>query len=71
MKIKSRDKYKTGFVTLHSKYTYLQMSQGLKGALHTYFQFSDIVFGHLPKTASIPSQSSLIEIMMNGDFPFL
>lgn len=36
------------------------MGQGLIGAPHTYSQFSDMVFGHLPKTAIISAQPSLI-----------
>ena len=34
--MKSEYKYKTGFITLYCQYAYLQMSQKLIGALHTY-----------------------------------
>ena len=60
VQMKPEDEYKTGFVTPHSQYAYLQMGQGLIGAPHTYFQFNDMVFGHLPKTTTVPAQSSLI-----------
>ena len=58
--MKSGDEYKTGFVTLHGQYAYLRMGQGLIGAPHTYSQFSDMVFGHLPKTQESPVQARLI-----------
>ena len=34
--MKPGDEYKTDFVTPHSQYAYLQISQGLIGALYTY-----------------------------------
>lgn len=58
--MKPGDEYKTGFVTPHGQYAYLRMGQGLIGALHTYSQFSDMVFGHLPKTSTATAQSTLI-----------
>lgn len=66
--MKSGDKYKTGFITLYSQYMYLLMSQNLIDALHTYFQFSDIVFGHLPKIAIILAKPSLIKDHGNWRF---
>lgn len=48
--IKPGDEYKTGFVTLHGQYVYLQMGQSLINSTHTYSQFSDMVFGYLPKS---------------------
>jgi len=39
---------KTGFLTPNGQWVYLRMGQGLKGAAHTYSQFSDLVFGPLP-----------------------
>ncbi len=56
VRMKPGDEYKTGFVTLHGQYTYLGMGQGLVGAPNTYSQFSNIVFGHLPKTQATPAQ---------------
>ena len=44
------------------------MGQGLIGAPHTYSQFTDMVFGHLPKTTIVPAQSSLIGD--HGDWGF-
>lgn len=58
--MKHGDEYKTGFVTPHGQHAYLRMVQGLLGAPHTYSQFSDMVFGHLPKTQATPAQSTLI-----------
>lgn len=46
--IKPGHKYKMGIMTLHSQYVYLQISQGLKNALHIYAQYLDLMFGHLP-----------------------
>ena len=37
-----------GIMTLHRQYVYLQISQGLKSALHIYAQYLDLMFGHLP-----------------------
>ena len=68
IRMKPGDEYKTGFVTPHDQYAYLQMGQGLIGAPHTYSQFSDMVFGHLPKTTTVPAQSSLIGD--HGDWGF-
>ena len=58
--MKPGDKFKTGFVIPHGQYAYLRMDQGLIGAPHTYFQFSDMVFGYLPKTDTVPTQLSLV-----------
>lgn len=66
--MKPGDEYKTGFVTSHGQYAYLRMGQGLIDALHTYSQLSEIVFGHFPKTATVPAQSSLIGD--HGDWGF-
>ncbi len=52
------EEYKTGFVTAHGQYVYLRIGQSFLGAPHTNFQFSDMVFEHLPKTQATPSQSS-------------
>ena len=60
VRMKPRDEYKTGFVTPHGQYAYLQIGQGLIGAPHTYSHVSDMVFRHLPKITTVPAQSSLI-----------
>ena len=65
IRMNPEDEYKTGFVTPYGLYTYFRMGQGLVGALHTYFQFSDMVFGHIPNTQATPTPSSLIRD--NGD----
>jgi len=45
------------------------MGQGLKGAAHTYAQFSDLVFGPLPANSDgIPRMSTLIG--NHGDHAF-
>lgn len=44
------------------------MGQGPVGAPHTYSQFSDMVFGHLPKTQATPAHSTLIGD--HGDWEF-
>lgn len=41
---------RTGFITPNGQWVYLRMGQGLKGAAHTYSQFTDLVFGPLPKS---------------------
>lgn len=45
---KAEDRNKTGFLTPNGQWVYVRMGQGLKGAPHTYAQFSDLVFGPLP-----------------------
>ena len=58
--IKPGDEYKAGVVTPHGQYVYRRMGQGLKGAPHTYSQFSDLVFGPIPKNDDQPRFPSLI-----------
>lgn len=58
--MKPGNEYKTGFITPHGQYAYLRMGQGLISALHIYSQFSDIVFGHLSKTAAVSAHLFLI-----------
>ena len=41
---------KTGFIPPNGQYIYLRMGQDLKGAAHTYSQFTDTVFGSLLRT---------------------
>ena len=45
---KAEDRNKTGFLTPNGQWVYIRMGQGLKGAPHTYAQFTDLVFGPLP-----------------------
>ena len=45
---KKEDQNKTGFLTPNGQWVYIRMGQGLKGAPHTYAQFTDLVFGPLP-----------------------
>ena len=47
--IKAGDEYKAGIITPHGQYAYRRMGQGLKGAPHTYSQFTDLVFGPIPQ----------------------
>ena len=58
--MKPEDCNKTGFLTPNGQWVYKRMGQGLKGAPHTYAQFSDLVFGPLPKTASVPRMPTVI-----------
>lgn len=58
--VKRGDEYKTGFVTPHRQYIYLRMGQGLAGACAAYAQFTDLVFGPLPKTEAVPAIPSMI-----------
>lgn len=60
--MKDSDCNKAGFVTFSGSWVDLRMGQGLKGAAHTYFQLSDLVFGPLPATNdnSIPRQDTII-----------
>ena len=50
--MKQGDENKTGLMTANGQWVYLTMEQGLKGAAHTYSQFSDLVFGPLPGTSN-------------------
>ena len=72
VKIKPGDEYKAAFVTPHGQYLYLRMGQGLIGAPHTYAQFTDLVFGPLPKSSTQPRMDSLIGTHQEGGFsPFM
>ncbi|KAI9771529.1 MAG: hypothetical protein M1840_002149 [Geoglossum simile] len=72
IRIQTGDEHKDGIVTLHGLYFYLRMGQGLKGAVYTYFQFTDLMFGSLPKTTTIPSFPSLIGTHKDSSFsPFM
>lgn len=66
--MKPGDEYKTGVVSPHGHYCYLRMGQGLKGASHTYAQFGDLTFGHLPKTEIVPAQDTILKD--HGDAAF-
>jgi hypothetical protein len=72
IKIKPEDEYKAGIVTPHSQYLYLHIGQGLRGALYTYTQFTDLVFSSLLKSETQVSMSSIIDIYEEGSFsPFI
>ena len=58
--MRKEHKYKTGIVTPHSQYCYLQMRQGLKERLHTFLQFSDLVFGPISKGTNFEAQLTCI-----------
>lgn len=68
--MKESDCNKTCFVTPNGAWVYLRMGQGLKGAAHTYSQFSDLVFCPLPATCnkSIPRQDTIIGTKENSAF---
>lgn len=66
--MKAGDEYKTGIVTPHGQYFYLRMGMRLKGASHTYAQFTDLVFGPLPATAEEEAHDSMIGDL--GDVAF-
>lgn len=66
--IRPGDEYKTGFTTPHGQYFYLRMGQGLKGAPMTYAQFTDVVFGPMPKTPGHPPLDSILGTRENHGF---
>jgi hypothetical protein len=48
------------------------MGQGLRGAPHTYTQFTDLVFGPLPKSETQAKMDSIIGTYAEGGFsPFM
>ncbi len=47
---------------------YLQMNLSRKGVPNTYFQFSDIVFGYLLKTETVPAQVTFVGDYDDWDF---
>ena len=49
IKMAKGHEYKAGIITPHGQYCYRRMGQGLMGAPHTYSQFTDLVFGPIPK----------------------
>src|SRR5438034_1247838 len=70
--IRPGDEYKAGFVMSHGQYLYLRMGQGLKVSAHTYTQFTDLVFGPLPKSETMPRMNLIIGTHKNGGFsPFM
>ena len=58
--MKAEDCNKTGFLTPNGQWVYKRMGQGLKGSPHTYAQFTDLVFGPLPRTESQKRLPTLI-----------
>ena len=70
--IRPGNKHKTGIVTLHGQYLYLQMRQGLKRGPYTYTQFIDLVFGPFSKSDAIPQMDIIIGTHVNSRFsPFM
>ena len=61
---------KTRLVIPKNLWVYLHMKQRLKGASHTYTQFSDLIFGPLPATKDkcIPWQDTIIRGKENFAF---
>lgn len=66
--IKAKDCNKTGFITPNGQWVYLCMGQRLKGAAHTYSQFTDTVFSPLPKVGNIPRMPTVIGVRKNDSF---
>lgn len=58
--MKESDCNKTSFLTPNDQWIYLKMGQGLTRAAHTYSQFSNIIFGPLPKTDKVPRMPTII-----------
>jgi hypothetical protein len=54
------DEYKAAIIAPNGQYLFRRIGQGLKGAPYTYSQFTDLVFGPLPKTDSTPAMPTLI-----------
>ena len=64
-----KDRNKTGFITPNGQWVYNRMGQGLKGAPHTYAQFTDLVFGPLPANAEgVPRMPSIIDTYEKSAF---
>lgn len=66
--MKAEDCSKMGFITPNGQWVYLRLGQGLKGAAHTYSQFTDTVFGPLPKVQDIPRMPTLIGVRQEDSF---
>lgn len=68
--MKQGDENSTGFFIPNGQWVYLRMGQGLKGAAHTYSQFSDLVFGSLPSTSNgkIKRESTIIRRNTDAGF---
>ena len=67
--MKKEHKNKMGIVTPHGQYYYLQMGQGLKRRSHTFSQFSNLVFGPIPKSINFEAQPTCIGDY--GDWAFM
>jgi len=58
--IRKGDEHKAAIVTPNGQWLYRRMGMGLKGAPHTYAQFTDLVFGPLPATTETPAMKTII-----------
>ncbi|TAQ83554.1 hypothetical protein B7494_g8120 [Chlorociboria aeruginascens] len=59
--IRPGDEYKSAILAPNGQWLFKRMGQGLKGAPHTYSQFTDLVFGPLPKTDKCEAFPTLIK----------
>lgn len=50
--IRKEDIYKSAIIAPDGQWLFRRMGQGLKGSSHTYTQFTDLVFGPLPRSSS-------------------
>ena len=70
--IKPGDEFKAAILAPNGQWLYRRMGQGLKGAPHTYSQFTDLAFGPIPKTDTVPAFTTLIKDHGEAGFaPFM
>ena len=66
--IKPGDEYKAAVITPHGQYAYRRMGMGLKNAMHIYAQFTDMVFGPLPRAEDPDHREVDREETIIGDY---
>lgn len=66
--MKAEDCNKTEFIIHNRQYVYLRIGQKLKDAAYTYIQFTNNVFGLLPKVHNVPQMPIFINIYQEDSF---
>jgi hypothetical protein len=59
--IKKKDVYKTRFISSHEQWAYLKMRMNLIESLHTYAQFTNLVFDFLSTIEDFSTQDTIIK----------
>jgi hypothetical protein len=67
--LRKGDEHKAAITAPNGQWLFRHMGQGLKGAPYTYSQFTDLVFGLLPRTDTVVSFPTLIGD--HGDIGFV